>query len=128
MHEDAEVHASSFLERSQLAKLRLKAKSGGVWFKALQRIDRALVNLVIKVADSVRSPLLARCILAITGKLENALENKLNPAIMLVGLLIAHKLSALAQKWGNRSAEKWANDTNFASYWAVMKLNATLPG
>ena len=114
---------SNFLNREQLIKLRLKAIRAGVWFRALPRIDRVLVDLTIKVADNIRSPHLARCILAITGKLEAIMESKLSRAIREIGLPIAQKLSLFAQKWGNKTAEKWANDKNFACYWAAMKLN-----
>ena len=47
--------SSSFLNRTQLMKLRLKAMRAGVWFKALPRIDRVLVDLTIKVAENIRS-------------------------------------------------------------------------
>ena len=114
---------TNFLDRTQLLRLKTRAIRAGVWFRALPRIDRVLVDLTIKVADNIRSPHLARCILAITGKLENLLESKLKRAIREIGLPIAQKLSLFAQKWGNKTAENWANDKNFACYWAVMKLN-----
>jgi len=115
--------STNFLERTQLVKLKMKAMRAGVWFRALPRIDRVLVDLTIKVADNIRSPHLARCILTITGKLENILENKLKRAIREVGLPIAQKLSQFAQKWGNKAAKQWTSDNNFACYWAAMKLN-----
>ncbi len=115
--------AANFLEKAQLVKLKTKAMRAGVWFKTLHRIDRVLVDLTIKVADNIRSPHLARCILTVTKKLEDALENKLSRAIREVGLPLAHKLSAFARKWGNKAAEKWASDEGFARYWAAMKLN-----
>lgn len=95
----------------------------GVWFRALPRIDRVLVDLTIKVADSIRSPYLARSILSIVGKLEGLLESRLQRAVREIGLPIAQKLSSFAQTWGNKIAEKWARDEGFARYWAVMKLN-----
>ena len=116
-------NASNFLNREQLIKLRLKAIRAGVWFRALPRIDRVLVDLTIKVSDSVRSPHLARCILAVAGKLESALENRLTRSIREFGLAIAYKLSLVAQTWGNKTAVRWAMDPGFARYWAVMKLN-----
>jgi hypothetical protein len=38
---------SGFLEKAQLLKLKLKAMRSGVWFRALSRIDRVLVDLTI---------------------------------------------------------------------------------
>jgi len=123
MTETASNGSTNFLEKTQLVKLKMKAMRAGVWFRALPRIDRVLVDLTIMVADNIRSPHLARCILAITGKLEAIMESKLSRAIREIGLPIAHKLSVFAQKWGNKAAEKWANDKDFACYWAAMKLN-----
>jgi len=123
MPETVKDGAANFLERAQLVKLKMKAIRAGVWFKALHRIDRVLVDLTIKVADNIRSPHLARCILAVTGKLENALESKLGRAIREFGLALARKLSVFAQSWGNKAAVRWAADPGFARYWAVMKLN-----
>jgi hypothetical protein len=114
----------SFLDKTQLIKLKLKAMRSGVWFKALPRIDRVLFDLTIKVARcSVRSASLAKSILSITGKLEALLESKLARAIREIGFPLASKLSLLAQKWGNQGAQEWAKDTGFAQYLAIMKLN-----
>ena len=114
---------SNFLDKEMLVKLKLRAMRAGVWFHGLPRIDRVLVDLTIKVADCVRSPHLARCLLAVAGKLEFMLENKLQRGVREFGLPIALKLSLFAQKWGNKPAVGWAGDPGFARYWAVMKLN-----
>lgn len=94
-----------------------------MWFRALPRIDRVLFDLTIKVARSIRSSILAKCILSITGKLEALLESKLARAIRDIGFPLACKLSLLAQKWGNRGAQEWAKDAGFAQYLAIVKLN-----
>ena len=114
----------SFLDKTQLIKLKLKAIRSGVWFRALPRIDRVLFDLTIKVVRcGVRSTSLAKSILSITGKLEALLEGKLARAIREIGFPLACKLSLLAQKWGNQGAQEWAKDTEFAQYLAIMKLN-----
>ena len=118
----------SFLDKATLVKLKLKAMRAGVWFRALPRIDRVLVDLTIQVADTIRSPHLARSILSIAGKLEGLLESKLQRAIREIGLPIALKLSAFAQNWGNKTAKNWGDDAGFARYWAAMKLNDRFNG
>ncbi len=115
--------ATNFLSKDSLVKLKTKAMRAGVWFRALPRIDRVLVDLTIRVADSVRSPNLARCILEVAGKLESVLENRLARAVREFGFAIAYKLCLVAQSWGNQAAVHWARDPCFARYWAVMKLN-----
>lgn len=123
MYETKKNGAFNFLEKTQLIKLKQKAMRAGVWFRALPRIDRVLVDLTIKVTDDVRSSLLAKSILAIAGKLEGLLESNLARAIREIGLPLAHKLSQFAQQWGYTAAGKWADDIGYARFWAVMKLN-----
>jgi hypothetical protein len=115
--------ASSFLNKAQLMKLRLKAVRAGVWFRALPRIDRVLVDLTIKVASSIRSFTLAKNLLAVIRKLEGLLESSLSRALREVGLPLAQKLSLMAQKWGNVSAESWPSDSSFAFFLAVLRIN-----
>ena len=124
MHETApQDNAFSFLDKTQLVKLKLKAMRAGVWFRALPRIDRVLVDLTIKVTSNVRSVTLAKCILSITRKLEGLLESKFVRAIREIGFSIARKLSLFAQKWGNVVAKSWVSDVGFARFLAVMNLN-----
>jgi hypothetical protein len=114
---------SSFINKNQLIKLRLKAKRAGVWFRALPRIDRVLVDLTIRVAISVRSATLARNILAVTKKLDGLLESSLLRAFRGIALKLAQKLSTIAQKWGNTSAKSWASNVSFVTFLAVMHIN-----
>lgn len=114
---------SNFIDKRQLVKLRMNAMRSGVWFRALNRIDRVLIDLTIRVARCVRSSILANRILSITRKLEGLLESRFVRAIREIGFSLAQNLSLFAQKWGNKAAKEWANDFGFARYLAVMKLN-----
>jgi len=111
------------LNKKQLVKLRLKAIRAGVWFKALPRIDRVLVDLTIRVAKSVRSITLASNILAVTRKLKGFLESRLLRAFRGVAHRLAQGLSLVAQNWGNSSARLWASDLSFVKFLAVMHIN-----
>ena len=115
--------ARSFLEKGQLIKLKRRAVRAGVWFRALPRIDRVLVDLTIKVARSIRSVSLAENILSVARKLEGLLEGRVSRAIREVGFPLACKLGLIAQKWGHKGAVVWAADVDFAQYLAVMKMN-----
>jgi hypothetical protein len=115
--------ASSFLNRTQLIKLKFKAMRAGVWFKALPMIDRVLVDLTIKVTENIRSISLAKSILTVVGKLEGLLESSVLKSLRSVGRQLAEKLSLIAQKWGNVSAKNWATDSSFAFFLAVMHTN-----
>jgi hypothetical protein len=114
---------SGFLERRQLLRLKKRAMRAGVWFRALRRIDRVLVDLTIRVADGVRSLTLAKNILTVVRKLGDVMENRLLRAVREAGLPVARRLASFAQKWGNRAAEHWGSDVGFARYWAALSLN-----
>jgi hypothetical protein len=120
---------SRFVEKAHLVKLRLKAMRSGVWFRALNRIDRVLVDLTIKVVHtSIHSYSLINRLLSVTTKLEALLENKLSRATREIGFPLACKLSIIAQNWGNKLAQVWSKDLEFAKYLAVMNLNANAHG
>lgn len=104
-------------------KLKCKAIRAGVWFRALPRIDRVLVDLTIKVTENIHSGILARSIFAVVGKLEGLLESSVLKSLRLMGLPLAEKLSSIAQKLGNTSAKSWTNDSSFAFFLAVMHTN-----
>jgi hypothetical protein len=116
-------NTSCFLNTAQLIKLKLKAIRAGVWFRSLPKIDRVLVDLTIKVASNIRSFTLARNLLAVVGKLDGLLESSLSRALREVGFPLAQKLSLMAQKWGNISAESWPSDSSFIRFLAVMHIN-----
>ena len=115
--------AFSRINKNQLMKLRSRAKRAGVWFKALPRIDRVLVDLTIRVANSVRSATLAKNILAVTKKLEGLLASSLLRAFRGIGLQHAKKLCSIAQTWGNASAKNWIFDVSFITFLAAMHIN-----
>ena len=113
----------NFLNKKQLVNLKTKAMRSGVWFKVLQRIDRALFDLTIRVVGIIRSAKLAKSILMLTGKLENAMKGSFSIRLSEIGLPLAQKISSTAQKIGNISASTWAFDSSFAVFLAVMDIN-----
>jgi hypothetical protein len=114
---------SSPLNRTQLVKLRIKAMRAGVWFRALPRIDRVLVDLTIKVTENIRSTHLARSLFAVVDKLEGLLESSVLKSLRLIGRPLAEKISLTAEKLGNASAKNWAADSSFAFFLAIMHTN-----
>ena len=114
---------SGFLGKNQLVKLKMKAMRSGVWFKALSRIDRVLVDLTIRVAGAVRSFTLVQSLLVVVRKLECVMESRFVRAVKEIGFPIARRLGLIAQKWGNATAKTWESDKGFARYLAAMSLN-----
>jgi hypothetical protein len=111
------------LKRERLLKLKLKAIRRRVWFRALSRIDRVLVDLTIRVVDVVHSSRLSEALFSVVKKLEDGLAGRVSRAIKEVGFSLARKLSLLAQKWGNDLARNWMFDMSFAKFLAIMHIN-----
>ncbi len=112
-----------FLNKKQLVNLKTKAMRSGAWFKALRRIDRVLFDLTIRVVDTIRSSKLAKSLLALTRKLEDAIKSSFSSRLKEIGLPLAQKISFAAQKLGNISAISWVFDSSFAIFLAVMHVN-----
>ena len=112
-----------FFEKKKLASLKTRALRSGAWFKALQRIDRVLIDLTIKLVDTIRSAKLAKSIALLAEKLENAMGNTLRRHLQDMGTPLAQEISVIAQKLGNYSAKQWATDVSFAFFLAIMHFN-----
>jgi hypothetical protein len=117
------VDAFRFLNKEQLVSLKTKAMRSGAWFKALQRIDRVLFDLTLRVVDTIRSAKLAKSIAVLARKLEDAVKSSFSSRLREIGLPLAQKVSFMAQKLGNVSAIDWAFDSSFAIFLAVMHMN-----
>lgn len=120
----AQSDAGFVLSRNRLLDLKSSAMRRGVWFKVLNRIDRVLVDVTIKVADKVHSIVLARTLFSVVQKLEDAFKHGVLEAVRRVGFPLARRFSSLAQKWGSVLARSWASDVSFARFLAVMHINS----
>jgi hypothetical protein len=119
------------LERTVLAKLRLKAQRCRAWFR-LKKIERSLMDLVINVVERVRNLSLAKILEPVVKKLLDAIENTRDVMSTFAGrvaywmstngLSRVQKLSQTAQNWGNKSAVNWPKDEGFIKYLTIMNM------
>jgi hypothetical protein len=112
------------LTRDDLIKVKTRALRRGVWYRVLTRVERACIDLVIKVVDRVRSFSLRRALSSILGKLEAALESTVQRLMRGIGADLVFKLSKIALGWGNKSAVHWAKDVGFVRYLTITRMNA----
>jgi len=115
------------LDSCYLARVRLEALRRHVWFKALSSLERGLVNFVIKVVDKPKSPKLIWALARIVIKVRRAMMSPMKRLVEQVGKPLAKKISAIALRWGNRSAVEWAEDEGFIRYLTIMDVN-NIPG
>jgi len=108
--------------RCEIVALKRKALRRGVWFRALSRIDRATIDLTIRCVERIRSATLARVIVGIVEKIEDAMEGSLTRA-EAVGRELAERVVELALSWGNTEASNWKHDLRFIRYLGAMSLS-----
>ena len=108
----------------KLAKIRLVAVRRGVWFRVLNRVERGVIDLTLRVTRRIRSRILARVVYSIVKKLLEALESKVIQQMRQIGVPLAEKISLIAQKWGNKIACGWAGDVGFIQYLTIMNMNS----
>ncbi len=85
-----------------------------VWYWALDRMERGLVDLTIRWVDKVRSGRMTETLMRILEKLAQALETGVG-RVLARGRVLAVRASELAVGWGNRSAFCWRFETAFAN-------------
>jgi hypothetical protein len=116
-------HRENTIARFELVKLKCEAIRHGIWFKALSKVERALLDLAVKIVPRVRSFVLATSLADIAQKLIQSMKNRVQRLTHVVGANLALKLSRFAQAWGNKSAREWAANREFQQYLAITYLN-----
>ena len=85
-----------------------------VWYWALDRMERGLVDLTIRWVDKVRSGRMTETLMQILEKLAQALETGVG-RVLGRGRVLAVRASELAVGWGNGAAFYWRFETAFAN-------------
>ena len=114
----------SSLTRKSITKIKTRALRHRVWFKALSRTERAIVDLTIKCVERVRSPTLASIVSSIVGKVLKILEGGFLETVNRVGSAIAKKVCGIAERWGNEDASSWKRDSGFIRFLGANAVNS----
>jgi hypothetical protein len=110
--------------RSFLIEVRKKALRTKTWWKALDRTDRAIIDLTIRVVNNVRSADLGIEIVKVLKKLNDVLKSPFVRLMESYGLKQARKISQQALSWGFNEAKGWAYDLGFMTYLTALKMNS----
>ncbi len=115
--------ARSLLSGKELARIRAMAIRRGDWYRTLSKTERALLDLTIRVVRKIRSFVLSRILASIIEKLQIRTECNLAVLFHKMGQPLAEKISGIAQRWGNASADSWSADSSFARFLGLMRIN-----
>jgi len=109
--------------RSFLVEVRRKALRRGVWFKALDRVERGILSLAARVVDRVESAVLGVELVKILRKLRDALKSGFVRRMEEYGLGRARMVARQAVEWGYAAARGWASDLGFVRYLTIIDVN-----
>ena len=110
-----------------LSKMRRQALRNGVWYNVLDSVERAIINLVPKCMKEPRSKILIDILEKIIAKIQNASRSSLVDFINHFGKPLARRISCIAQEWGNKPAQAWAEDEGFSRYLTIVNMNSFEP-
>jgi len=107
-----------------LVEMRRKALRRGVWYRALDRVERGILSLAARVVDRVESAVLGVVLVKILRKLRDALKSGFVRRMEEFGLKRAREVAAQAVAWGHGAARAWSSDLGFVRYVTLLDVNA----
>lgn len=116
------------LTRETLAKTRRRALRQRCWHRALNRLERGIIDLTLRCVKEVKSSKLRATLETILAKLIEAFRPSYLHVVEKAGRHLAARISRLAQSWGNTRAAEWEDDAAFIRYWGMKALNPENPG
>ena len=108
--EESNVHLTF---RNYLLAVKRKSLRKGVWFKALSRIERGIVDLTVRCVVRIRSPVLIQVLLGVLHKLLEAVKHPFMWRVEQIGRPLAEQMSEAALSWNLKEAVRWRNDVSF---------------
>lgn len=106
-----------------LSEMRARALRKRVWLSSLDRLERGIMNLTIRVVESVKSVDLGRELVRILAKLKEAFKSDFIKTMEETGLRRARETALKAVEWGYGAAKAWATDKIFIRYITVLEVN-----
>jgi hypothetical protein len=100
---------------------RREVKRAGIWFSVLPRVDRAFMDLMIRVANMVKGVWLANSFLGMVRKLGALLESRCARPNRDLGFSLSSWLSLLSH-YGSRAPRAWVSKC-FARCFVIVRLN-----
>lgn len=107
--------------QGELALIRLKALRRGIWHRVLNRGERSLITLTIRLVNVVKSKRLVNVLSKLVNKLREAMKS-LEEKAREVGRLLAKRFAEVAQAWGHPGAKNWAKDESYVTFLGLWVL------
>ena len=109
--------------RSFLSDVRRKALRKGVWYKALDMLERGLISLACRVIDRVESVVLGVEIVKIMKKLVDSMKSGFVRRMEEYGYFKAREIVDQVNCWDQSYSPNWSLKIDFARYLALIEYN-----
>ena len=103
--------------------VKQKALRRGVWFRALDSVERGILSLAARVVDRVESVVLGVELVKIIKKIRDAVKSGFVRRMEEFGYRRAEEIFGVAVEWGHRAASNWASDIGFVRYLTLLDMN-----
>lgn len=111
------------IKRQDLLQVKTRAFRLKVWFKALSRIERAIMDLTLSCVEQIRSRTLEATISTIIDKILVALQSRFLSNAEKIGREMAERLGEIASEWGHDHASSWKFDKCFIRFLGINIVN-----
>jgi len=119
------TYSDCMFTREFLLSYKRKALRRGVWFCALDRVERGILSLTARVVERVESVVLGLTLVKIIKKLRDALKSGFVKRWEF-GMKRAWSIAVQAVAWGYVGARSWASDDDFIRYLALSDFDRVL--
>jgi hypothetical protein len=109
--------------REILVEARRRALRRGVWFKALDGVERGILSLASQIINTVRSSVLSVQLVKIIAKIRDACKSGFIKHLEQFGMTRVRVIQAQAFSFGYEGAKMLSNDFDFVRYLAFLDFN-----
>jgi len=109
--------------REILVEARRRALRRGVWYRALDGVERGILSLASQIIDTVRSSMLSVQLVKIIAKIRDACKSGFIKHLERFGMARVRVIQAQAASFGYREAEGLSKDSKFMRYLIFIDFN-----
>jgi hypothetical protein len=110
-------------DKGFLSDVRRRALRKGIWFRALDTLERGILLLSAQVVNSVRSSLLTFQLVKILAKLKNASKSGFLNHLERFGLERVRAVQVQAEAFGSERVKGLVGDFGFVRYLMFLDYN-----
>jgi hypothetical protein len=105
------IFIKKIIDKEELINARARALRKRIWYTAISKVERGIINLTLKCIKKVTSNRLILILNKIVTKIKRFLKH--SNKIEQEGFLKANINIKIACSWGNVKAKKWIEDSSF---------------